>query len=106
MESLTIGLLVFAIVLIFFNLLIDIYQGDFLGMGHVMTYQKRGFTPMSYAYENQEPIFQPEGYGSMGNYTDMTMMPLMKRSVDVGGIPNSELLKTFGESDFDPHLIT
>ena len=105
MLSLTTGLFIFAIVLILVNVMIDLYQGDFMGLGY-LGYSKSGFTPMSYSFESWSPVFHPEGYGKLGRYQDFKIFPYMKRSVDVGGIPRSELLEKYTESDYDPYLFT
>ena len=99
------GLLITAIALVLFNFLIDIAQGDFFGFGQIYGYRS-GFTPMSYAYENQEPVFQPEGYGAMGNYPDMRTMGYLKTSIKEEGIPREQLMKAFENDEYDQHLVT
>lgn len=42
---------------------------------------KSSFTPVSRSYENKSSIFQPEGYGLLGNYDDMKSIGYLKRHV-------------------------
>jgi hypothetical protein len=105
MEAITVGLFVFVLVLLFANIVIDIQQGDFLGVGYLTGVKQDSFTPMSYAYEAQEPIFQPEGYGKLGQYHGWRLMPYVNRRVDTGGIPNAKLRELY-PADYYQHFIT
>lgn len=105
MPPLTIALLAIALILLFINIVIDIKQGDILGIGYLSGLGMDGFTPLSNDYSAQEAIFQPEGYGMSGIYNGIYLMPYVKVRIDPGGIPRSELKKIY-PADHDIHLIT
>ena len=64
-----------------------------------------GFTPVSHSYESSEAVFAPEGYNDMGQFRNFGPLPLVRRTIDVGGIPREKLQEMYPVSDnFD--LIT
>lgn len=104
MPGLTIGLLVFALILLTVNIIVDIIQGDFMGLGYLSSF-KSGFTPMSNDFEGNSAVFQPEGYGELGTYTVMNLVPSVKRQINMGGLSYPELRKKY-PSEHDYHFIT
>jgi hypothetical protein len=104
MAGLTIGLLVFALILLTTNIVIDIIQGDFMGLGYLSS-SKHGFTPMSNEYGGDSQVFQPEGYGRLGIYSGMNIAPSVKRQINMGGLSYPELRKKY-PSKHDYQFIT
>ena len=58
-----------------------------------------GFTPVSHSYEPSETVFAPEGYNDMGQFRGFGPLPLVRRTIDVGGIPRDKLKEMYPVSD-------
>jgi hypothetical protein len=104
MSVLTIGLLVFALILLTTNIIIDIIQGDFMGLGNLSSF-KSGFTPMSNDFSGSSPFFQPEGYGELGTYSGTITATSLKRRIDSGGLSYTDLKRKY-PSKHDYQFIT
>jgi hypothetical protein len=104
MSGLTIGLLVFALILLTTNIVIDIIQGDFMGLSYLYSFES-GFTPMSSDLSGASSFFQPEGYGELGAYSGTTVATSLKRRIDSGGLSYPELRKKY-PSKHDYQFIT
>jgi hypothetical protein len=76
MKQYTSVLLVIALILIIINIFIDMQQADQLVFN-----QRDNFSPISPSFSSTEPIFQPDGYDSMSQYSGLKFMPLMHRNI-------------------------
>jgi hypothetical protein len=99
MSGLTIGLLVFALILLTTNIIPGV-----MNCGYIYSF-KSGFTPMSNSYEGDSKVFQPEGYGMLGAYSYMNMVPSIKRQVNMGGLTYPEIRRKY-PSKHDYQFIT
>ena len=100
MSVLTLGLLVFALIMLTYNIIIDIDHQDFNKPGYFSSC-KSGFTPMSNEFNGDSPGFQPEGYGELGTYIGMNTVPSVTRSINIGGLTYPELKKKYPGYDYD-----
>ena len=103
MDPLTKALIIIAIILLTINVIFDTSNGNFTHVGYLANTD--GFTPPSHAYEPSEPVFTPEGYGSMGQFHNFITMPYAYRHIKEPGLSRTRLQELYPAVDnFD--LIT